>query len=437
MRRLPTTILVLTIACVAALLVAETRRLEAFAASPFPVARVASHHLLEEQVPAFVRDTVPADVPLAVRGRLRTGHTLDRMLREYGLDPGEAESATRVAARHLDLRRLVAGSATVGYYSTSGDLQAVALHLAGKGRFELTRSGGAWEGSWEDFDRTVVVRRAGGTLQSSLEAAVRRGGAPAAAAYEMAEVLQWDVDFNRDLRRGDVFELLYEEIRLEGEPYGAGDVLAVVLENGGRRIEAYRYRDGYYDAEGRPLQKLFLKSPLEFSRVTSRFSHRRFHPILKTYRPHYGIDYGAPTGTPVRVTAAGVVVSAAATKGGGRTVTVRHPNDYVTHYLHLSRYGDGVRAGRRVSQGDVIGFVGATGLATGPHLDYRVQLAGRWINPSMLQNEAAPPLATEAIGGFLAVRDELRGALRLFYGEPRSDSVLAASAADLALIGGD
>jgi murein DD-endopeptidase MepM/ murein hydrolase activator NlpD len=194
-------------------------------------------------------------------------------------------------------------------------------------------------------------------------------------------------------------------------------------------MEAYRFGDdgGYYDSEGRPLRKLFLRSPLRFSRITSRFTGRRFHPVLKTYRPHYGVDYGAPTGTPVRVTANGVVRSAGWDRGGGNTVKVRHPNGYLTAYLHLSKFAGGIRAGRRVSQGEVIGYVGSTGLATGSHLDYRIQRDGRWINPLTLDNEPAAPISEEQLPEFLAWRDELRSALE----EGRSPFVPDDPAGDL------
>ena len=425
MRRLLPAIFVLLSFLGAVLLVVMIERLEAEVASPFPLSIAGRHEAVRQPIPAFVRDRVPLDVPLVVPGRLRSGQTLSGLLQEMGLAPSEANLATRVAAEHLNLRQLKAGSRYAAYYSPGGSLAELILHLDGKGRFELRRIGGRWEGLWREFERDIQVQRASGSLESSLERAVVAAGAPAAAAYGMAEVLQWDVDFNRDLRRGDLFEILYEEVMIEGEPYRVGAILAVVLDNGGRRLEAYRFGDGYYDEEGRPLRKLFLRSPLKYSRVTSRFSNRRFHPVLNTYRPHYGVDYGAPVGTPVRATAAGVVAAASATRGGGRTVSVRHPNQYVTHYLHLSRYADGVRVGRRVAQGDVVGFVGATGLATAPHLDYRVQQAGRWIDPASLKNQPAPPLAANEQSSFLSRRDELREALELFYGRLPKGSLVA------------
>jgi murein DD-endopeptidase MepM/ murein hydrolase activator NlpD len=241
----------------------------------------------------------------------------------------------------------------------------------------------------------------------------------------MAEVLQWDLDFNRDLQPADRFEILYEEIFLDGAFESIGEILALRYDNAGRSHEAYRFGEpaGYYDGEGRPLRKLFLRSPLRYSRVTSRFSNRRFHPVLKRYRPHHGVDYGAPTGTPVRATASGTVVSAGWDGGGGRTVKLRHPNGYLTAYLHLSRFASGIRRGRRVSQGDTIGYVGATGLANGPHLDYRVQRSGRWINPLAMKVEPAPPIPAEQRAGFALRRDRLRQALTdgLLEPQPSAD----------------
>jgi murein DD-endopeptidase MepM/ murein hydrolase activator NlpD len=150
---------------------------------------------------------------------------------------------------------------------------------------------------------------------------------------------------------------------------------------------------------------------LPFSRVTSRFSNRRFHPVLKVYRPHYGVDYGAPVGTAARTTARGTVIFAGCSGGGGNTVKIRHANGYVTAYLHLSRFARGVTPGARVAQGDVVGYVGSTGLATGPHLDYRVQKDGRWIDPMSLNNVEAEPLSEGQLAGYVAWRDALRQSL--------------------------
>ena len=225
-------------------------------------------------------------------------------------------------------------------------------------------------------------------------------------AILMSEVLQWDLDFTRDLRLGDRFRVAFETVYLDGSYESLGGISGLIYDNDGRRLEAYRFGDdgGYYDPEGRPLRKMFLRSPMRYSRVTSRFSHRRFHPVLKSYRPHYGVDYGAPVGTPVRSTAGGRVAFAGWDRGGGNTVKVRHPNGYLTAYLHLSRFAKGITPGRRVGQGEVIGYVGSTGLASGPHLDYRVQRSGRWIDPLSLKSEPAEPVPEEQLPAFLERR---------------------------------
>ena len=174
----------------------------------------------------------------------------------------------------------------------------------------------------------------------------------------------------------------------------------------------------------------FLRSPLPYSRVTSRFSNRRFHPVLKVFRPHYGVDYGAPVGTAVRATAAGTVVSVGWDGGGGNTVKVRHPNEYLTCYLHLSRFAAGVRSGTRVKQGDIVGYVGATGLATAPHLDYRVQHRGRWIDPMTLASVPAEPLSPSRRAEFQLARAAMTESLEGRRPWDPNGAVLAARVAE-------
>ena len=192
-----------------------------------------------------------------------------------------------------------------------------------------------------------------------------------------------------------------------------GRILALEYQNQSVVHEAYLYGEegveGYYDADGRPLQKMFLRSPLPFTRVTSGFTSKRFHPVLKVYRPHYGIDLGAPRGTPVRATAHGRVAFAGRNGGAGKMVKLRHSNRFETSYLHLSRIA--VRRGQRVRQGEVIGHVGSTGLSTGPHLDYRVKQNGRYLNPLRLDNQPAEPIPQHKLSEFQDRREALRASL--------------------------
>lgn len=347
---------------------------------------------------------------------VRPGQTLSVALRELGLGNQETHEASIALTRYLDPRRLRAGDRYRAHFRTSGatrarELTGVVFALAGRGEVRLARSADRWQSAWRPYEREVKTRTLAGTVTGGLESSIRAAGGQPGIAGRMADVLQWDLDFNRDLRAGDHFEVLYEEVYLDGQANGLGDVIALTYQTSGRRLEAYRYEDGYYDADGRPLRKMFLKSPLPYLRVTSGFTNRRFHPVLKIYRPHLGVDLGAPTGTPVRVTASGSVVSASWSGGGGKTVKVRHPSGYVTAYLHLSRYAQGIRPGARVRQGDVIGYVGSTGLATAPHLDYRVQRNGRWLNPMALASVAAEAIGKAEAGSYRVWRDALRASL--------------------------
>lgn len=356
--------------------------------------------------------SVPVSRPDRI-GRLASGQTLGAIFAELGLDGSESHQAALAASRYVDLRQLRPGAEYAAYYDEQEALGRFELAVGGKGRLELERTGLGWQPTFRTFERQVRVASVRGTVEGAFESAVVRAGAAGELAYAIADALQWDLDFNRDLRNGDRFAALYEEVWLEGERHGLGDLLAISYEGAGRRLEVYRFGEpgGFYDAEGRPLTKMFLRSPLPYSRVTSRFSNRRFHPVLKTFRPHYGVDYGAPTGTPVRVTASGTVVSAGWDGGGGKTVKVRHPNGYLTAYLHLSKVATGIRAGARVAQGDVVGYVGATGLATAPHLDYRVQRDGRWIDPLTIKSVPGEPLSKLALAEFHATRDQMRASL--------------------------
>ena len=247
--------------------------------------------------------------------------------------------------------------------------------------------------------RVAVVA---GTIESSLFAAIERSGEGDQLALDLADVFQWDVDFNTEIQRGDTFRVLVEKQYLDGRPARYGRVMAAEFVRGPRLLRAVRHEGsagaGYYDPAGRPLRKAFLRSPLRFTRISSRFTGSRLHPILGVRRPHLGIDYAAPVGTPVHAAGDGVVESAGWAGGYGKTVRLRHPNGYETLYGHLSRIE--VRAGQRVVQGTRIGAVGATGLATGPHLDYRMARHGDFLDPLRLPSQPAEPVAAAERAAF-------------------------------------
>ncbi len=390
--------------------------------------------------------SVPVTPPVAAKPALRlveravrSGETLGKVLADFGLERREANEAVDALRTYVDPRRIRTGEVLLASFGQDQALSAVELKVPGKGRVALAKLEGQWRTTWTPVVREVLPQVISGKLAgSSLEKSIEDAGADGSLAYELADVLQWDLDFSRDLRIGDTFQIAFEETFLDGKYDSVAAITAVRYENRGRTISAYRFGESgsYYDSEGRPLKKMFLRSPLKFSRITSRFSHRRFHPVLHTFRPHYGVDYGAPTGTPVMATANGTVTFAGWDRGGGKTVKLRHSGGYLTAYLHLSRFADGVRPGQSVKQGDVVGFVGSTGLSTAPHLDYRVSLNGTWIDPLSLTTVPARPLNGSELATFEGWRRSLD--LSLVTGRPMDPDVLkqrpaigVASAADV------
>jgi murein DD-endopeptidase MepM/ murein hydrolase activator NlpD len=252
--------------------------------------------------------------------------------------------------------------------------------------------------------RPVVVR---GVIDDNPSAALHAVGETDALAIELEErCFGWDIDFYTDIRRGDGFKVLVEKKYLDGRFVGYGNILAAEFTNDGETFEAFRFVDpetgaaDFYDAEGDSKRKEFLKSPLKGGRITSRFSTRRLHPIYKVYRPHFGVDIGAPIGTPVQATADGEVTFAGRDGGAGNMVRLKHKNGYETMYLHLSRYGPGVRKGAKVGGGDIVGYVGSSGDSNGPHLDYRIRRYGNYLNPLSVKFKAADPLPRKFLETF-------------------------------------
>ncbi len=229
----------------------------------------------------------------------------------------------------------------------------------------------------------VVVK---GTIENNLFEAMYKAGEDAELAANLASIFEWEIDFFKDLRPGDRFIILVEKRFIQDKYAGYGKILAADFYNQGKLKRAVYYNDGkknkgYYNEKGEGLERGFLRVPLNYSRISSRYSTSRLHPVLGYHRPHYGVDYAAPIGTPVKATASGIVKIKSRTKGNGNYIALRHPNGYETFYLHLNGFNRAIKQGGAVAQGQIIGYVGSTGYSTGPHLDYRIRKNGRWLNP--------------------------------------------------------
>lgn len=253
-------------------------------------------------------------------------------------------------------------------------------------------------------------RKAKGTIETSLWNAMVDNGLSPNLAMTLSDVYAWSIDFF-GLQKGDYFKVVFVEKYIDSIPVGIEDIKYAVFNHMGQDCYAIPFeQDGfrqYFDQDGKSTRKVFLKAPLKYSRISSYFSHARKHPVLKIVRPHHGVDYAAPTGTPVHTIGDGVVVKKCYSGGAGNMITIRHAHSYTTSYMHLSKFAKGVNVGSRVRQGQVIGYVGSTGLATGPHLDFRVYKNGTPINPLKMISPPTNPVKESDMPAFRAVADSL------------------------------
>lgn len=332
--------------------------------------------------------------------------TLDKVLQAGGLSRGDSNVLTTQLSKTIDVRKLRPGNLIRFHHDNAGTIDAVQMKVTGWGEVNAVRTAGGFDVTSKQAEVHTAQQVVSATIDSSLYEAVRNIGENPALVQEIVDVFQWDIDFF-ELRKGDAFSLVVAKQFSGSDFAGYGPILAARFTHRGTTYEAFRHENGdgtagYYGASGSPLRKQFLKAPLKFSRVTSGFTRKRFHPVLKYFRPHYGVDYGAPTGTPVMSTADGTVIEARFSPSEGNFIRVRHSSRYDTCYLHLSRFAKNLKKGTRVQQGEIIGYVGSTGLATGPHLDYRVSENGKWLDPLKLKSITPDPLRGASLARFRA-----------------------------------
>lgn len=335
---------------------------------------------------------------------LEENDTLDQVLSAGGLSRTESAMLTNEIGKIIDLRRLHPGHLLRFHYDQRGSVDAVQMKVTGWGEIAAARNGSTFDVTAQPAAIRDVEATISATVDRSLYEALRAAGEGPQVVQQLIDIFQWDIDFF-ELQKGDAFSFVVTKHYAGPDLIGYGPIKAARFTHRDHTYEAFRHEHsdghaGYYAAVGTPLRKQFLRAPLKFSRVTSGFTKKRFHPVLKYFRPHYGVDYGAPVGTPVMTTADGVVVEARYSPSEGNFVRVRHSSRVETSYLHLSRFTKGLKRGTKVTQGDVIGYVGMTGLATGPHLDYRVSENGKWLDPLKLKSITPDPLSGASLRTF-------------------------------------
>jgi len=372
----------------------------------------------------------------------RRGDTLDGLLRQAGIAGDTRTALTRAMASAFDLGSFRTGRTLTIHWDGRGELLGLEYGIDYLNDLCARRASSAEWGFRAEVIRAELnwrPRALVAELDPSFYESLESQGVSGNLATRVADLFAGEVDFFLDLREGDTMEILVESGRRLDRPEAKTRVLAARMRVGDRPSMAYLFpgeqgRRHYYHTDGSSLERQFLKAPLNYSRISSGFSHRRRHPILGIHRPHYGVDYAAPMGTPVLATADGTVSVRANGGGAGRHIKLRHPGGIETTYMHLSRFARGTSRGQRVAKGQVIGYVGSSGLSTGPHLDYRIRVNGSYVDPRSFRSDPSSPLPDARRGEFdlvVARYDSLWSACEDADGSPssldRRSSITAAS----------
>jgi len=356
------------------------------------------HPLVDEKPAASVEKS-----PLLeeLKMTIKRGQSLSDILKEYGFTPQEIYNLKQDVEPVYDMAKIKAGNELRLFYQKDGPLQYIEYDIDRENYLKIQKNQTHYEAEIISLPIKTKLKMMRGTVNQNLIQAVNEAGEKDSLAIDLADIFAWDIDFYADIRKDDSFKLLFEKKYLNGKFIGYGKILAAQFINQGKRFQAFyfTYLDthewDYFDPEGNSLRKEFLKSPINGARITSRFSYNRLHPVWKVYRPHYGVDYGAPPGTPVQATADGTLTFVGMNGAAGRMIRIRHKNSYETMYLHLRSYAKGIRKGAKVVSGQTIGYVGSSGVCTGPHLDYRIKYHGKYINPLAHKFKPVAPLREE------------------------------------------
>jgi murein DD-endopeptidase MepM/ murein hydrolase activator NlpD len=372
----------------------------------------------EERITVLPPDSVfemPASPEPTFAGTVGKNSSFFDLMLACNLSPQEIKDIERKAKDVYDFRRIYPGQ-EYELYAGSDGLEKLTFAISDEHFIEVVKNGGEIAAERKEYPFAITHRTASGIITHSLFVSLQEQKLPLELGAKLSDIFAWDIDFFTDVHKNDYFRLIYEEKTRADGLVKIGDVIAAEFNTRGESHYAFLFENDtefadYFDAEGKSLRKQLLKAPLSYSRISSSFSRRRYHPVLHHYSPHLGIDYAAPAGTPVMATGDGTVMTATRNRANGKYVKIRHNNNYISYYLHLSRFGKGIKSGVKVKQGQVIGYVGSTGYATGPHLDYRVKKNGRFVNPRSLKLPPAKPVSAENMAVFADLRERFIVAL--------------------------
>ncbi|NVK02638.1 MAG: peptidoglycan DD-metalloendopeptidase family protein [Oceanospirillaceae bacterium] len=359
---------------------------------------------------------------------VRSGDNLTKIFKRAGLTPRDVHQVSQSDKDKL-LTRIRPGQFLELALNNEGGLDRLRLVKSKLESVIFVHNGDGYD--LETVERTPELRThfVSGDIQNSLYLGAQRAGLSDSKIMELAQIFGWDIDFALDIRKGDQFRVLYEEKYLDGEKIGEGNILAAEFTNNGDTFAAVRYTDSngdtnYYTPDGRSMRKAFLRSPVDFRRISSGFKRERYHPVLGVKRPHRGTDYAAKTGTPIKASGDGKVIWRGTKGGYGKTIIIQHGGNITTLYAHMSKYNSKVTSGSRVKQGQTIGYVGMTGTATGPHLHYEFRLNGVHKNPVTVKLPDAQPIANKELAKFKADTSQLIAELQMKAVEQLADASL-------------
>ena len=362
----------------------------------------------------------PEPPPQVIEGQVKEGSSFFKSLEAKKIPVNWIEMIVSKLRPHVNFKKIRGGTYRF-IMDVKGELSKFVYEAGPTEVYEIEKRDEGYVTLKKEVLLQNSIVKVAGEIHTSLFEAMDAAGEQDQLTIAFAEILASEIDFYKDVKQGDRFNLVVEKVYKGKEFIRYGTIQAVEYQRGEKTIRGIRYQEDYYDEKGNSLRKAFLKAPLRFNRISSRFSRSRNHPILGGVRPHYGVDYAAPMGTPIWAVADGTVDSCGWNSGFGKQVILRHGNGYMTCYGHLSKYGSGIRRGARVKQKQVIGYVGSTGLSTGPHLDYRLAKDGRYRNPLKETFPAGVPLRKEERVNFEKRKSEV---LVWLQGDPSSNRPL-------------